>query len=113
MVKESPHGGPERPFLQAIIILQVLKAGLYWILQDVGDTRAISYLPRRPANRVWSWLTREEYVIVNKTGKSGRYEECSDIRHRDMNLEFVLLGFFPALVQYFLSFGMVIYILYL
>lgn len=56
---------------------------------------------------------KRELFYVNKTRRSRRYEECSDIRHSDTKLEFVLLGFFPALVQYFLPFGMVIYILYL
>lgn len=48
-------------------------------LQHVGDTRAIRYLQRRPVDRVWSQFKGDECVIVNKTGMSGRYEECSDM----------------------------------
>lgn len=62
----SLQRGPERPLSEAVKV----KPGFHWRPQDVGDARAMRYLPRRAADRVWNLLKREKYVAVKKAEKS-------------------------------------------
>lgn len=48
-----------------------VKPGLHWRPQDIGDARAMGYMSRRAAYRVWKQLKREKYATVVKAGKSG------------------------------------------
>lgn len=45
---KSLHGGPENPLHQAVKV----RPGLCWRPEDVGDARAMVYLPRRTSHRV-------------------------------------------------------------
>lgn len=51
---KSLHGGQERPLHEAMKV----KPGLYWRPQDVGDDRAVVYLPRTAAHREWNQFKR-------------------------------------------------------
>ena len=68
-----------------------LKPGLPWRLHEVGDARAMGFLPRKAANREWNQPKRKKCVAVNNVEKSWRSEERFDIRHG--NAEF---GVCPA-----------------
>lgn len=64
------------------------------------------------------WAQIEKCVAVNNIEGSWKLKECFDIRHGDAELEFfILLAFYTALSQYFLtvvpflSFGIVMHIL--
>jgi hypothetical protein len=43
---------------------------LFWRFQDVGDARAVEYLPRRVAIREWNQPKREKCVALNAAEKS-------------------------------------------
>lgn len=63
---ESRHGGPKRPLCEAV----KLKSGLCWQPQDVGDDKAVRYLPRRAVNRVWKQRKENTWVAVSHAGRS-------------------------------------------
>lgn len=59
---EALHGGLERPLCEAM----KGKSGLGWRPQDVGDARAVGYLPRRAVNTEWYQPKREKRVLSTK-----------------------------------------------
>lgn len=61
-----PHGGLEKPLCQAVKV----KPGLPWRPQNVGDARAVGYLPRRTANRKWNQSKREKCAAANQAERS-------------------------------------------
>ena len=81
-----------------------MKDGLHWTPRDVRDAIAVGELPRRAANTVWHQPDREREVL-----RSTKLERVcnlkssltSDVELKD--LEFPLLGFDLALVQYFFT----------
>ena len=78
-VRVSLHGGPERLLCEAVVV----KPGLPWRSQDVGDARAVGFMLRKVANREWNQPKRKKYVAVNKAERSWSSHECFDIRHGD------------------------------
>ena len=60
-----------------------VKPGLPWRPQDIGNARAMGYLPRRATNREWNQSKKKKCVAVNKAERSWRSEEHFDIRHGD------------------------------
>jgi hypothetical protein len=58
----SLHGSIERALNEAV----KMKPGLLLRSQNVGDARAVAYLPRRTANREWNQPKRKKCVAINK-----------------------------------------------
>lgn len=77
-----------------------MKPGLCWRPQDNGDARAVVYLLRKAANRIWNQPKGKKSILVNKPERNWRYEE---LRHGVAELGVSLLVFGLALVWYFLS----------
>jgi hypothetical protein len=69
---------------------------LPWRPQDVRDVRAMGYLLKKAANKVWSQSKRKKFVAVNKDEKSWRSEECFDIRHGDAEFGVCPAGFWSC-----------------
>ena len=84
----SPHGGLEKPLCQAVKV----KPGLPWRPQNVGDARAMGYLPRKAPNKAWNQPRRKECSAISKAERSLRYEHF-DIRHRDAKFGICLFCF--------------------
>jgi hypothetical protein len=57
------------------------KLGFYWKLQNVGDAKAVGYLPGRADSREWNQSKGKKCAAVNGAGRSWRPEEHFDIRH--------------------------------
>lgn len=76
---KSLHGHLERPLWEALKV----KPGLCWRPQDVGDARAMGYLPSRAADWGWNPPKRENCVAVNKAGADWSSEEPFDVGHGD------------------------------
>lgn len=98
VVEMSLHGGQERPLGEAVKV----KPGLLWRPQDVGDARAVGYLPRRAANREWD-QPRREVCCGQQRWNRLRSEEHSDIRRGDLELELLCWSSVLLLVQCFLT----------
>ena len=43
---------------------------MYWRPQDVGDVRAVGYLPRKAAYSEWNPFKRKKCVAVSKAGRA-------------------------------------------
>lgn len=74
MAGESLHRSPKRSSNEAV------KPELQWGPGDAADARAMGYLPRRAAHRMWNHPKREECVVGRKAGR-GEPSEPSDVRH--------------------------------
>lgn len=61
-----PAWSLERAFCETVKVMPEL----CWRLQDVGDTRAVGYLPRRAAIRKWNQPKREKWVALNAVEES-------------------------------------------
>lgn len=87
-----------------------VKPGLPWRPQDVGDSRALGYLLRKAADREWSQPKREKCLVVNKSERNWRSEECFDIRHGDIAFGVCpagfLLSFFGLVFPHYAPFPM-------
>lgn len=62
MVVESLHGGWDWSLCQAVKVMP----DLYWRLQDIGDVRARSCMPRRVRQEVESAQEREKSAATRK-----------------------------------------------
>lgn len=71
----SLSGGPERPLYNTA----KEKPGMLWRPQEVRDTRAMEYVLKRPANRVWSQPKRKKCAAINKAGETIAFA----VRHGD------------------------------
>lgn len=95
---EYLHVGPERPLYEA----EKMKCGLHWRPHGVGDARALCYLPKRTANCGSS--PRERSVLqTSKLEGVGNLKRPLTSNMEMQNLEFALLCFCLALVQYFFT----------
>jgi hypothetical protein len=61
------------------------------IVQNIGDARDRGYQLSTVSNRKWKQFKKKKCVIVNKTGRRGRFAEHFDIRHGS-----AVFGFCPA-----------------
>lgn len=91
------QGGHEKPLGKAVKV----KPG--WAAlepQDIGDARAVGYLPRI-ANRAWNQPRERSVLQLTKLKRDLKSTSPSD---REMqSLEFAQLVFNPALVPHFLT----------
>ena len=95
----SLHGGLERPLCEAVRrsleclgdpkILEMLGLG------DACQEKLLTGSGSSPRGR--------SMLSVDKDERSWRSEECFDIRHGDMEVEFALLAFSFGLAQYFIT----------
>ena len=112
MTGMSLNGGPEKSSCEAVNV----KTGLPCKLQDVGDARAIGYLPRTAAHREWK-KTKKSILQSTKIKGGGNPKSTLTSAMEIQSLEFAQLVFRLALVQHFLimslslTFSMVMHIL--
>lgn len=71
----------------------VMKVKLTWRPQDVRESRVMSSLVRKTANREWNQPKRKKFIAVNKDERSWRSEEHFDIRHGDAEFGVLPAGF--------------------
>ena len=82
----SLNRGLKRPLLKTVLLNP-------WRPLDNAEARAVGYLPKKTANRVWNQSNRKKCVSVNRAEKCCRSEEWFYIRHGDSETGVCPTGF--------------------